>query len=1152
MTVPVAAPAAVRRSPYQGLVPFTEADADWFFGRDEWAAVIADNLRAYRITVLYGPSGVGKSSVLRAGLMRQLRDEARENAADVGVPRLLPVIFSAWSLDEPLTALERAVAAAGTEFVAGADGPVPGGSLASLLDRLPAQAGGPLLLVLDQLEELFLYHEGSGDATLEELSAVLRRREPSVHLLLSLREDALARLDRFEGRVPGLLDHLLGLAHLDREAAREAILAPLEHWNAVAAERGEEVSAEPALVEAVLEQVQTGKVSVGERGAGAADAREDAASVEAPYLQLVLMRLWDEERRIGSRELRVQTLHRLGGAERIVRTHLDSALAALSPREQRVAGRTFRYLVTPSGTKVAYRLGDLAEYAEVSEADLEPLVAELAGDVRVLRPAGDGRYEIYHDALAGPILDWNGRWHERMKRRRDWLRIGVLAALVVALAVIAVVIARLVGDARDAEEAARLQGSKALAEQAFAALATSPRDALQLALEAADGDFIPEAEDALRAAIEGASVHHVLGEGADATDGLVLSGDGARLVTYGTSGATVWDVRAGRALSTLPTNGQRVYQAAFSADGERVMTVGDDGLGVWEAANGRRIDDGVGRRARRRAQGLSSDGRTVVVGEPGRLALLRVPTGRTVGTLPMSRRVDQGSVLSPGGDRLITGGTDGTVRLWKVGSGRRLEELLVQRRAVRRLQAAIFDAGGDRVLLAYRGRMVLVDARTGQVRHTVRTRDRVTSAVMSSDGRRVLTLGEKRTRVWDATTGRSIATVRGLEQFTNARFSLDGSFVAAAGANGRVRIWDAATGALLSVLRSGEAAAEHVVFAPDGRSVFTATEDGTVAVWDVAASIRGQLVLGGHRETVHQATFDPAGARVATASADGTVRIWSAATGRTLHSLRAHPIGAFGAALGPDHRLLTAGLFALRMWDSATAEVLWTFGSTDVNAPFDYSSPEINADATLVVAVSSKGAIVFTANGKRLRTFTSRKSFPRSATFSPDGRSVLVAGGDGTLTIWDPRARGGPRRTLRTGTALRSAAYNRDGTRVVIAGEDGTAQIWDLRRPRAPVHTLRGHGGRGINSAAFSPDDRFVVTAGDDETVRVWNAATERLLITLRGHAGPAESAEFSPDGNSILSAGADGLARLWPCDTCRLGFGALRERARERLAQMR
>ena len=61
-----------RRSPYQGLVPYTEADADWFFGRDEWCEVVGDNLRAYRITVLYGASGVGKSSVLRAGLLRRL------------------------------------------------------------------------------------------------------------------------------------------------------------------------------------------------------------------------------------------------------------------------------------------------------------------------------------------------------------------------------------------------------------------------------------------------------------------------------------------------------------------------------------------------------------------------------------------------------------------------------------------------------------------------------------------------------------------------------------------------------------------------------------------------------------------------------------------------------------------------------------------------------------------------------------------------------------------------------------------------------------------------------------------------------------------------------------------------------------------------
>ena len=69
---------AARRSPYQGLVPYSEADADWFFGRDEWCEVVGDNLRAYRITVLYGSSGVGKSSVLRAGLMPPARRRGAE------------------------------------------------------------------------------------------------------------------------------------------------------------------------------------------------------------------------------------------------------------------------------------------------------------------------------------------------------------------------------------------------------------------------------------------------------------------------------------------------------------------------------------------------------------------------------------------------------------------------------------------------------------------------------------------------------------------------------------------------------------------------------------------------------------------------------------------------------------------------------------------------------------------------------------------------------------------------------------------------------------------------------------------------------------------------------------------------------------------
>ena len=380
-----AAAAAERRTPYQGLVPYTEADADWFFGRDEWCEVVGDNLRAYRITVLYGTSGVGKSSVLRAGPLRRLTDEARDNVADFGVPRLLPVVFSAWSLDDPLAALKEAVAAAARGVAPELAGEPPEGSLADVLEAWPERIEGPLLLVLDQFEEFFLYHDRPGDSALDEVAAALRRRNPAVHFLLSIREDSLAKLDRFKGHVPGLLDHLLRIDHLDRDAAREAIVLPLERWS----ERtGEEVTAEPALVEAVLDQVTAGQVSLAEAGAGtAAPAHGAAEGIVAPYLQLVLERLWDEEHRRWDaqaagepRLLRLQALDDLGGAERIVSTHLDAALAALPPREQDVAGKVFRQLVTPSGTKIALRVSDLAELRRPAR-----------GADRAARRAADGR-----------------------------------------------------------------------------------------------------------------------------------------------------------------------------------------------------------------------------------------------------------------------------------------------------------------------------------------------------------------------------------------------------------------------------------------------------------------------------------------------------------------------------------------------------------------------------------------------------------------------------------------------------------------------------------------------------------------------------------------------------------------------------------------
>ena len=204
MSIFVSAPS----SPYKGLAPFEDSDLDalLFFGREQESEVIAANLMAARITVLYGPSGVGKSSVLRAGVAHRLR---QEQGVEV-------VVFSTWTGD-PVTAV--------IEATGGSDG-----SLASALEEAAAHAGGDLYLILDQFEELFLYHPGGGRFA-EQLAEVLRNPGLRVNVLIGIREDALARLDALKAAIPNLLANRLRLDRLDRAAGEAAIVGPIRRYN---------------------------------------------------------------------------------------------------------------------------------------------------------------------------------------------------------------------------------------------------------------------------------------------------------------------------------------------------------------------------------------------------------------------------------------------------------------------------------------------------------------------------------------------------------------------------------------------------------------------------------------------------------------------------------------------------------------------------------------------------------------------------------------------------------------------------------------------------------------------------------------------------------------------------------------------------------
>jgi hypothetical protein len=330
-------------SPYKGLAPFddSELDALLFFGREREIEVIVANLMASRLTVLYGPSGVGKTSLLQAGVAHRLR---REQHAIV-------VVFSAWTGDAVANLLDAVEAAVGDGAGALRRGMPLADALAAWTRRLDAE----LYLVLDQFEEYFLYHENErGPGTLaEELPEALRRAGLRVNFLIGIREDSLASLDAFKARIPNLFGNSLRLDRLERRAARAAILGPLERYNELVA-AGDGVEAESELVEAVLDEVAAGRVDLGLSGRGAV-GEEDSDRIEAPYLQLVLERLWEVETSRNSHRLRLETLRELGGAAHIVEDHLERAMAELSPDEKDAAAAMYNHLVTPSGTKIAHR-----------------------------------------------------------------------------------------------------------------------------------------------------------------------------------------------------------------------------------------------------------------------------------------------------------------------------------------------------------------------------------------------------------------------------------------------------------------------------------------------------------------------------------------------------------------------------------------------------------------------------------------------------------------------------------------------------------------------------------------------------------------------------------------------------------------------------
>jgi CHASE2 domain-containing sensor protein len=441
-------------APYVGLDYFGEEDAGLFFGRDAERKRILGNLRASRLTLLYAESGVGKTSLLRAGVLARLR----QSAADRRAPRFVPVVFSAWRGDSTTDLIAALEAAARPLLQGDAQLTLSRDALEAAIEDVVAAVDATPLVILDQFEEHVLYEDDGFD---DELGQCINRRDLRANFLISVREDAYSLIgSRFKSRIANVYGNYLHLDFLDAQAAREAVLEPVNAFNGRLPADAPRFEVEPALVDAVLDQVRRGRVNLGDGGAPELGAT-GPARVETAYLQLVMKRLWDEEIAAGSQRLRLDTLSRLGGADTIVHGHLDEVMDKLPADQRDAAAAAFRFLVTSSGRKIALSSEELREFSDVGSAPLVPALEQLERE-RILRPVpssepgGVARHELYHDVLAPAIRDWRRRHVEertqrtleraRERARRLEVRNRRLGAAVIALTAVAVALALYVWD----------------------------------------------------------------------------------------------------------------------------------------------------------------------------------------------------------------------------------------------------------------------------------------------------------------------------------------------------------------------------------------------------------------------------------------------------------------------------------------------------------------------------------------------------------------------------------------------------------------------------------------------------------------------------------------------------------------------------------
>jgi WD40 repeat protein len=1148
-----------RDHPWPWLEAFPETASDFFNGRERATEQLLRCVQSAPATVLFGKSGLGKTSLLQAGISPLLRSE-----------QMLPVLVRL-TLDGPYepgrlsgrlqARLDEEVAFYGLRNVRTplATGLVnrSANDVVGLWELLhdtttrwldtEGESWTPVF-ILDQFEEVFTLIQTAEERQklFSELGNLIQNRTPvevaerrkahdelrkrldperiAARFVLSLREDYLADLEVHADRIPRLGPNRYRLLPMTRSDATHAI---------------EKTGG--ALVDAVdavriLDFLDKQNLPVDAQAA----ERERThplrlERIEPALLSLVCAGL--NQHRIAHKETKLNTdsLDTLGGE--LLERFYEQALAALQADRRTLAARFIEEeLITLDGTRRPFPEKSLGKTGLVS-TDIDKLK-----DMRLLRTENteQGAYiELVHDRVA-EVAKEHATAAEAERARNRQARNRIIGVLTIACVVaFAGVIRQWRVDVRAHLEAQK--NAKALSAAATALL--DSKKALELKFKEQQLTLARAIDAEAKAASSAEMASHKASEAlqakvlaqAEARDAIAQ-----RMLTQGSD------------MASLQAVGGQLQGFLTALAGHRIAQSAKAYVQVNSFATLQRLAD---RNAELRwlrqadaevnAVAVSPDGAHIVSGSgDNTLRLWDTRTGTAIGESLKGHGDRVLSVaFSPDGARIVSGSADNTLRLWNARTGAAIGEPLKGHGS--RVWSAAFSPDGARIASGSADNTLrLWDARTGaSIGEPVKGHSgEVNCVAFSPDGFSIVSGSDDATlRLWDARTGAAIGEpLKGhIGSVNSVDFSPDGARIISGGADTTLRLWDARTGAAIGKpLKRHTSGVWAVAFSPDGTRIVSGSADNTLRLWDTRTGTAIGEPLEGHGSTVLSVTFSPDGAHIISGSDDKTVRLWHAQKELAFNdsSKLEHGSTVWSVAFSPDGTRLVSGSDhdTLRVWDTLTGLAIgepWRGHSGSVlSVAF---SP---ADGARVVSGGSDGTLRLWDAHTGL-TVGDPMLWPANAVlsvaFSPDGTRIISGGTDGTLRLWDARtvsSIGYPLEGHRG--PVRSVAYSPDGARVVSGSDDGELRLWDAHTQLAIGDPLISHSSR-VWSVAFSPQGDRLVSGSSDNTVRLWNARTgARIGEPLKGHVATVRSVAFSPDGARIISGSTDGALRLWDVNT--------------------